>query len=193
MTEVEAFIPHLSSPRNIGIFGGSYDPPHIGHSCAILYALSMHRLDEIWVIPCGQHPDSKNLINFWDRFKMCKIAFGHLRKVRVLPIEHYMAKPTYTNLTLRAIAESQPNANLHLIVGADCYKAVPEWHGSEETLRLAKLLQVPRSGYDDSDHLLPDLSSTAIRKALKENGNVDQQLDAEVRQYIHSRKLYGVT
>lgn len=183
-------IPNLASPKNIGVYGGSFNPPHIGHSCAILYALSMHDLDEIWVIPCGHHPEGKNLLPFWHRFKMCKIAFNHLRKVQVVPIEHYMPAPSYTNLTLRAITEYEPNARLHLIVGKDCFKSVPGWDGGEETMELAKLISVPRSGYDNEGHLLPEISSTEIRKRLQENSDVKRHIDAGVRAYIKQHELY---
>lgn len=183
-------IPHLASSKNIGIYGGSFNPPHIGHSCAILYALSMHDLDEVWVIPCGQHPEGKDLLPFWHRFKMCKIATRHMRNVEVVPIEHYMPKPSFTNLTLQAIAEHQRNARLHLIVGQDCFKSIHEWEGGEETMALAHLLPVPRSGYDNEGHLLPDISSTEIRKRLQGNEDVKRHIDAGVREYIKEHGLY---
>lgn len=185
-------IPYLSSPKKIGVYGGSFNPPHIGHSCAILYALSMNDLDEVWVIPCGEHPEGKDLLPFWHRFKMCKIAFDHLRKVKVIPIEHYMPKPSYTNLTLRAIADKQPHANLHLIVGQDCFKSVPNWQGGEETMSMAKLIPVPRSGYDNDGHLLPEISSSVLRERMQAAEDTRKHIDAGVRRYIKDNNLYGV-
>jgi len=183
-------IPHLASPKKIGIYGGSFDPVHLGHMCAVLYALAMHKIDEVWVLPCGEHPEGKTLSPFWHRFKMCKVAFNHLRNVHVIPIEYYMEKPNYTNLTLRAITEHQPHADMYLIVGHDCFKSVPNWNGGEETMELARMLPVPRSGYDNNGHLLPEISSTEIRKRLKGNEDVKRHIDVGVRDYIKLHSLY---
>jgi len=183
-------IPHLTSRKNIGIYGGSFNPVHLGHSWAILYALSRYSLDEVWVIPCGSHPGGKELLSFWNRFKMCEIAFEHLRKVKVIPIEHYLPEPNYTRQTLEAIRDEQELANLHLIVGQDCMNSIATWEGSEEVMKLAKLLEVPRSGYDKDGHLLPDISSTEIRKRLKASKDVARQMDAGVENYIEEHELY---
>ena len=62
-------VPYLQRPMNIGIYGGSFNPPHIGHSMAILYAMAMHDLDYVWVLPCSEHVDGKKLIDFGHRFR----------------------------------------------------------------------------------------------------------------------------
>jgi nicotinate-nucleotide adenylyltransferase len=122
--EPSALVPYLPSPKNIGICGGSFSPPHIGHSSAILYAMAMYDLDQIWVIPCGKHAEGKVLIEFEHRCKMCQIAFTRIRNCRVLWLEHYLPKPSFTNNTLRFIKNKERNANLHLILGEDSYSTV---------------------------------------------------------------------
>jgi nicotinate-nucleotide adenylyltransferase len=186
----EDFIPDLPSPKRIGIYGGSFNPPHVGHSLAILYSMSMNELDQVWVLPCGEHAHGKKLIGFGHRFKMAKIAFTRIRNCRVLPVENFLPKPNYTSETLRFIREIEPNADLHLIVGQDCFKDIPSWEGGEQTMSLAKLIPVPRSGIDNEGHLLPEISSTEIRESLKAKRTVERHLDFGVRKYITRHRLY---
>lgn len=195
----EHFVPELPSPKKIGIYGGSFNPPHIGHSLAILYAKAMNDLDQVWVIPCGQHPHGKELIDFGYRYQMAKSAFSRVRDVKVLPLENYLPKPSFTNATLKFIRDVQPNAELHLIVGQDCFKDIPNWEGGEQTMSLAKLVPVPRSGMDNDGHLLPDISSTVIRSmlsgqysedTLRNQRSVERHLDFAVREYIKKHRLY---
>ena len=186
----EHFIPHLASPTRVGVFGTSCNPPHVGHSMAILYAMSMNDFDQIWVVPCGEHPEGKGLIGFGHRFQMARIAFNKIRNCRVTPLEFYLPKPSFTNDTLKFITNAEPNAELSFIVGADCIDNVPKWKGGKETMRLAKLVGVPRSGFDEQGHLLPDISSSEIRTHLKKNESVERHLDFGVRQYISKHGLY---
>lgn len=184
-------VPHLTSPKNVGIYGGSFSPPHLGHACAVLYAMSRYDLDQVWVIPCGTHPEGKKLEPFWQRFKMCKIAFGHLNNVEVVPIEYYMPGASYTHVTLKAISDHEPKARLHLIVGEDVFKSIPTWEGGKETMELATLLPIPRSGYGEQPHLLPEVSSTVIRQRIHDDKNVESYVDADVREYIEGKGLYS--
>lgn len=190
MTDFSYLIPCLPSPKKIGIYGGSFNPPHVGHSLAILYAMAMNDLDQVWVIPCGEHPHGKNLVDFGHRFKMAQIAFTRIRNCRVLMIEDMLPKPSYTNETLKFIRNNEPNADMHLIVGQDVFKDIPNWRGGEQTMGLAKLVPVPRSGFDSDGHLLPEISSTEIRERLRQNKSVERHLDFGVRQYIKKHNLY---
>lgn len=184
------FVPYLPSPKKIGIYGGAFNPPHIGHCMALMYAMCMHDLDQVWVIPCGSHPDGKDLIDFGHRFMMCQIAFTRIRNCRVLHLEDALDKPSYTNRTLKFIKEHEPNADLHLIIGQDNLPKIHEWEGGYETLKLAKLIAVPRSGFDNEGHLLPDISSTMIREMLENSKSVERHLDFGVRDYIKKNSLY---
>jgi nicotinate-nucleotide adenylyltransferase len=186
----EDFVPDLQSPKKIGIYGGSFSPPHIGHALAILYSMAMNDLDQVWVIPCGEHPHGKKLVEFGHRYQMAKSAFSRVRYCKVLPLEHYLPKPSFTNDTLKFIRDVQPNADLHLIVGEDVFKDIPSWEGGEKTMALAKLVPVPRSGMDNEGHLLPDISSTEIRASLQAHRPVERHLDFAVRRYITKHRLY---
>lgn len=186
----DVLLPYLPSPKNIGICGGSFSPPHIGHTMAVLYAMAMHDLDQVWVVPCGEHAEGKKLIDFGHRFKMCQIAFTRIRNCRVLHLEDHLPKPNYTNETLKFIKDHEPNARLHLILGLDTFQDLPKWKGGPETMQLAKLVAVPRSGFDNEGHLLPEISSTEIRAHLQKQESVERHLDFGVRDYIKKHNLY---
>ena len=178
-------------PRKIGVYGGSFNPPHIGHYLAVCYAHSMHDLDEVWVIPCHTHPYGKDLVEFSHRVQMCKLMFQRHRDVKVLEVEEQLEKPNFTYRTLEHIKECYPHLELYLMVGQDCSSDMDTWDGIERTRAATEgVVVVPRSGYDSEGHLLPEISSTELRETLKQSGSVDRHIALAVRQHIESNGLY---
>lgn len=185
-------VPPVNEPMKIGVFGASLDPVHVGHLMAVVYAISCGGMDEVWVIPCGEHPHGKPLSDFKHRYNMAIKAFYHIANCRVLELEQHLSKPSYTNATLKHIKDGRPNADLHLIVGQDVARDMPNWKDGGRTLELAKLIVIPRSGFDGSgeDHLLPEVSSTKIRESIRQGKSVERHLDLGVRDYIEQNQLY---
>ena len=161
------------SPR-VGVFGGSFDPPHVGHVLALTYALSTANIDQVVVVPCYLHPFSKDLSPFDMRLQMCRAAFDWLPGVSVSDIERELGGESKTLHTLTALQRQHPQWAMRLLIGTDILRDTPRWHAFDQVEKLAPPLVLPRTGYPNSSghkmSLLPDISSTQIR-ALLANGD----------------------
>ncbi len=190
-----------NEPRQetVGIFGGSFNPPHVAHGLACLYALSVAPLDRILVIPSYQHPLDKALLDYGHRLAMTKLAFRHLEPwVEVSRIEEELGGVSYTVDTLSELRRRNPDARLRLIVGSDILGEVERWRRFQEIAELAPLLIVPRmtdgmngQAQAAARFYLPAVSSTDVRRALAAGEDPGEALPLAVRDYIREHGLYG--
>ena len=94
----------------IGVLGGSFNPPHIGHLLLSVYALTIKDLDRVFVVPCFRHPFGKDLIDFKHRLKMCGLAFGDFKRhIKVSDIEKKLGDISRTLYTLKALKKKHKN------------------------------------------------------------------------------------
>jgi len=184
---------------NFGVFGGSFDPPHVSHALACLWAVETGEVDRVLVVPCGQHALGKELqTSFDDRMEMCRRAFARLEAfVEILDIEGRRGGASYTVDTLRALQEQRPGHGWRLLIGSDILEEADRWKSWEEIERRAPPLVIPRmtaemeelGGTDD----LRLLSSTWLRDRL-EKGDLPPGLIAHsVLAFIQERGLYRST
>ncbi len=203
---------------NLGIFGGSFDPPHVSHVLACLWALETGALDRIFVIPCLRHALGKQpAASFEDRVEMCRLAVARLERwVEVLDIEGRRNEVSYTIDTIRLLQAKRPGHCWRLLIGEDILEQAPRWKMWEEVVRLAPPLVVPRmvgerpgnSGAEASSNgessfaqsrapenqPPPDLralSSTWLRERLAEGEIPEGVLPNSVAAFIRRRGLYG--
>ncbi len=160
-------MPDAPSPR-IAVFGGSFDPPHVGHVLAVAYALATAPIDEVLVVPCFQHPFAKDLAPFEARLRMTEAAFSDLRRVTVSRVEASLGGESRTSRTVEHLARENPAARLRLLVGSDIPKDAPKWHAFERVVALAPLLVVGRRGAGGAESMLPEVSSTEVRARVRE-------------------------
>ena len=180
---------------NLGIFGGAFDPPHISHTLACLYALETQEIDRILVIPCYRHPLEKKTSPFVHRLAMTRLAMDCLKpRVEVSDMEADREGPSYTIDTLRILNKSYPEANLCLLVGSDILEETHEWKEFNEVKQLAQLVFLPRPRPEKNNSspafTLPDISSTEIRERLKNGKNITPFISRKVLEYIQYHKLY---
>lgn len=195
MDAIEKTLPPVNEPKNIGIFGGSFNPPHLGHAMMSLSVLMTQKIDEIWVLPSGSHPYKDDLASFEDRVKMCENTFGHINGIKVVTMEQHLPTPTFTAQTLKTIKSLRPLANLHFMVGGDLIEDIPDWDHAEGLSELARFVIVPRHGYPLVDPLppilgdpvvvelgidLPELSSTLIGKLQKRGVSIKSFVERRV-------------
>ena len=203
LTRLDEVLPALPNGRRIGILGGTFDPPHVGHALLAHTMLATEGLDELWVIPVFEHPFGKGSAAFDHRVKMCERAFGRLQgAVRVVPIERELPRPSYTVQTLSALHAVRPGIKPTLVIGSDIIAELSRWRDPERLPHLSRLVVVPRQGaprieppadLDIKIHRgfrLPKVSSTAIKKALASGASVDGWLDVDVLAYIGQHSLY---
>jgi nicotinate-nucleotide adenylyltransferase len=197
--------------RRVAIFGGSFNPPHVGHVLGVVYALSTAPIDEVLVVPVYQHPFSKDLATFADRLELCRLALGWLPNVTLSTVEEELGGESRTLRTVEHLRAAYPERSLRLLVGADVLGDLPKWHRWDRIAELAPPLILVRNGVAPlagqpgvtwvgeqggalPEPVLPRVSSTEIREALA-RGNVDAVrgiVPAAVLDHIVARGLYGV-
>ncbi|MGM9537959.1 MAG: nicotinate (nicotinamide) nucleotide adenylyltransferase [Candidatus Onthomonas sp.] len=202
----------------IGIYGGTFDPPHRGHMAAAAQAARALELDLLLLIPAGL-PPHKHLSGSSaapaDRLKMTCIAADRLglkMPVQVLDLEICREGKSYTSHTLRLLKAKYPEDELWLLMGTDMFLSFHTWHEPEVIASLANLCAFGREAGDTQAALAPqkarlekelgakvvtmtipglvEVSSTQIREALAQGGG-DQWLDESVWGYILRHRLYG--
>lgn len=187
--------------RSVGVFGGSFNPPHVSHVLAVAYAELIASLDEVLVIPVYQHPFSKELAPFDARLELCERAFHQLPFVKVSSIERDLGGESRTLRTLEALAERDPDASFRLILGSDVIADLSKWHRFDRIEALAPPLFLERAGHPSrpgARGVLPEASSSEIRAllALEEPGEGDdarltELVPRRVLEHVRARSLYG--
>ena len=181
------FFKRTKPRRRIGLFGGSFNPPHIGHTAICRWVFDRGLVDELWVIPCFLHPFEKELLPFEDRLAMCKLAFGKLQlRIRVLDVERQLGGTSYTIKTIRHLELLHPHDDLFLITGDDVREQQAQWRDYEQITDIVDLIRVPRG----QGSPIPDVSSTQVRERLALHEPVADLVEREVAVYIVTKGLF---
>jgi nicotinate-nucleotide adenylyltransferase len=189
--------------KKIGLFFGSFNPIHIGHLIIANYMANFTELDEVWFVVSPQNPfkEKKSLGNMYDRLEMVNLAIEGLEKLRASDIEFNLPQPSYTIDTLVYLQEKYPNNDFVLIMGEDNLAGLLKWKNADIILRDYRIIVYPRPGYDGgdlknhpsvtmTDTPLMELSSTFVRKAIKENKNIKFFIPDKVLEFIDKKGLY---
>ncbi len=204
LERVDEVLPPLPENGRVAVLGGSFNPPHVGHALLAHAILATEHVDEMWIIPVGEHPFGKGSVGFDHRVAMCRRAFSHLGdRVKVVEIERVLPRPSYTVQTLSALHAVRAGIEPTLVIGSDIIPELPRWRDPEKLPVLSRLVVVPRQGAPEIEppenldikiyrgFRLPKVSSTAIKKALKHGETVDGLLDHTVWSYIRDNALYS--
>ncbi|MBK8254545.1 MAG: nicotinate (nicotinamide) nucleotide adenylyltransferase [Polyangiaceae bacterium] len=184
-------------PR-VAIFGGSFNPPHVAHVLAVVYALAVEPVDEVLVVPVYRHPFSKELVPFEDRLAMCEAAMGWIPRTRVSAVERDLGGESLTLRLVSHLRDVHPDWELRLLVGADVLADLPKWHRFDKIAEIAPPIVMGRAGVAADDAplpVLPRVSSTEVRDALArgDHHSIRGLLPTQVLTYIQDRGLYRRT
>lgn len=174
------------------VFGGSFDPPHLGHTLVAAYAIASAAIDRVLVTPTASHAFGKPLGAFDDRLAMCERAFAELRRVELSAIELSLPQPNRTIETLRALQSRHPGVQLRLILGSDLKRETHAWHDFAGVQALAPPLWIERQGHESGSGqpALPQISSSAVRDRIAAGESTEGWLSPAVAEYIAQRGLY---
>lgn len=189
----------------IGVFGGTFNPPHNGHVRLAKAAADELKLDKLLVIPSciPPHKIAAKLADGQERLEMCRLAFGCDPRFEVSPMELERGSRSYTVETLRELKALYPDSELYFIVGSDMLESFDKWYLWQEILSLSVLCAASREeGYSPDlsrfgklaerikiitlDPL--EVSSTQIRNSTGEVSS--ELLDPKVAAYIREHGLY---
>ena len=198
--------------ERIGIYGGTYSPPHIGHLRAAEYAIEACKLDRLLLIPTGvsPHKDMSAGATSEDRLEMLRLSAAGIEKAEVSDIELKREGRSYTVDTLRTIRAENPGAELVLLMGTDMFTSFMTWREPEKIMELATLavfcrgekgetakieaqktaLEVLGAKIELVENPVTAISSTDLRRMLV-FGCADPFLMPGVGDYIREHGLYG--
>jgi nicotinate-nucleotide adenylyltransferase len=192
----------------VGIFGGAFDPPHVGHVVLLQSARARFGLDRILVVPTGQPPHKEAHSSAEVRYRLAELAFERIPGVQLWDRELRTEGPSYTVDTVRAATQELPGDDLVVLVGADQLAHFLEWREPDAILELARLGVATRPGYPPetlepvlSRIARPDrielfripsypLTSTALRARLERGDSVEGVVPRSVAVEIDRLGLY---
>jgi nicotinate-nucleotide adenylyltransferase len=177
----------------IALFGGAFDPPHLGHVMAAMHAKLAGGVGRVWVLPSARHPYGKAMAP-WDlRMAMCQAAFGDLPWCDIRDDERNNPGG-YTIDLVEYLADRHPEHEWWLVGGTDTERDLPNWRRGADLARLVQVHAVPRRGYDDSHPgALPAISSTLIRDRMARGESLDGLLPRQVAELARSHVHYSVS
>jgi len=183
---------------HIGIFGGSFNPPHVCHVLATVWVYETRPVEEIWWVPTYEHAFDKELESYEHRRQMCEFATEKYPYVRVDGVERELGGRSHTIDTVRKLEEDHTDADFSLIVGSDILEETDDWKQWDALMERVDLIVVGRDEHasagasDVSAFALPDVSSTRARRALsgRQREWLREWIPADVREYIEREDLY---
>lgn len=186
--------------KKVGILGGTFDPPHIGHLFIAEEIRLVLGLSEVWFIPSyGQpHKDQAQAMPA-HRLEMVKRAIASNPHFTVNPIEINRLGKSYTFDTIKSLKKKHPTFNFYFIIGADMVEYLPKWYNISELIQQVTFVGVTRPGYTLHTPYpikqveIPrlEISSSMIRKRLANGQQCRYILPDLVQEYIKEHELYG--
>lgn len=185
----------------IGIFGGTFDPPHLGHLIVAGDAHAALGLDRLLFIPSAIPPHKHATIRTPAelRLAMVRAATRGDSRFRVDDSELRRSGPSYTVDTLRALRERLPRGEMFLLVGADNLRDLPTWREPDRIVRLARLAVLSRGGDEGADSPFPfvavpvtrvDISATEIRRRVAAGRSIRYLVPDAARAIVEREGLY---
>ena len=159
----------MDAPARVALYGGSFNPPHLGHQFVALYALECLPLDALWLLPVADHPFAKALAPFELRCAWCEALLAPLGpRAEVCRIERELPAPSYTLDTLTALGTRYPKTQFSLIFGTDIRAESARWKHFAQIERDYPIHWIGRLGHGEEGQglILPDISSKEVRRRL---------------------------
>jgi nicotinate-nucleotide adenylyltransferase len=178
----------------VGILGGTFDPPHLGHLGVATSVLASGLVDEVWLVPCLTHRFGKAPEPFEHRVAMCERLAEADERIKVSDVEKKLNRPGYTLDLVKLLRARHPEVTFRLIAGTDIYHERDKWHRYDEVVKLAPPIYVERKGEPPIPEPAlkgpPDISSSDIRDALARGDHPDEVTPESVLDYIDAHGLY---
>jgi len=193
----------------VGVLGGTFDPIHRGHLAAADAAMDCAGLDRVLLVPTGRPPHRRGAVaSAEQRLEMCRLAIDGDPRFAVSDVEIRRGGLSYTADTLQQLKHEHPGDELYLVLGWDAARLFASWHQPDVVLRLASVVVVTRpgnaapdaaalhdAGLDPATTVLcarptPDISGSALRRAIAGGEPVGDRLPESVERYIAKNRLY---
>lgn len=195
----------------IGIYGGSFNPIHIGHTSLAQSLIKQQIVDEVWLLVSPLNPlkqsSNPDILDYEERLHIARLATKGMQGIHVSDFESSLPIPSYTVTTLNELTKTYPQHTFCLIIGADNWQDFRKWYKWEEILASYPIVIYRRPGYDldttsetflsaksitIADTPLYPISSTEIRQAIRQGQIPTEWLAPEVVKNIIKKGLYAM-
>ena len=192
--------------KRIGIFGGSFNPIHLGHTALAAYICEQGLVDEVWLMVSPQNPLKRDsaLLDESERLAMARLAVAPYPMLRACDFEFTLPRPSYTYHTLQALRKAYPDHEFSLIIGEDNWQCFNRWYRGEDIARETPIIVYPRDVEGklkvfSAMHEIPlslglpkllPYSSTEVRARIAQGDDTSHMLHPDVAQYIKERQHY---
>ncbi len=194
--------------KRIGIFGGSFNPIHLGHTALAAYICELGLVDEVWLMVSPQNPLKQDLtlLDEQERLAMARLAVAPYPTLKASDFEFTLPRPSYTYHTLQALRAAYPDYAFSLIIGEDNWRCFDRWYRGEDIARETSIIVYPRdvegnlrvegkeskvitTNCQYTPKLLP-YSSTEVRECITQGRDTTPMLHPDVARYIQERQFY---
>lgn len=190
---------------HVALFGGSFNPPHVGHLLAATYVRAVAGVDAVWLMPACRHPFGKQLAPFDARVALCERLASIVQGVEVTRVEEEVQGDGRTLHTVEHLLRRHPGHRWSLVVGADILHESHKWFAFDRLVALAPLIVLGRTGWVPPpvprdgplagsrflwDVAMPEVSSTEVRARLARGDDVSHLVARPVLDEIVARRLY---
>lgn len=189
--------------KRVALYGGSFNPIHIGHLALANYLCEWEEVDEVWFLVTPQNPLKKEceLLPDRERLKLVEVSIKGYTRFKASDFEFHLPRPSYTIHTLEALKKAYPCISFSLLIGADNWKIIDRWKESERLVRENEIFVYPRYGCEIEVSSLPstahyiqapliEISSTGIRHALREGKEPVFFLHPNAYKIIKKKRFY---
>ena len=187
--------------KPVVIFGGSFDPIHVGHIALAREVCARGLASEVWFMVSPQNPHKQGRVMTDEnmRLQMVRLAIGENPQFKACDFEFALPRPSYTLNTLEALEKEFPDKEFRLLIGADNWEKFDRWYKADEILARYGIIVYPRG--DGNAPQLPgnvvwlpaelyDISSTAVREAVAAGKGISGLVTPEVERFIIENELY---
>lgn len=187
----------------IGLYFGSFNPVHNGHMVIAQYMTEFSDLDQVWLVVSPHNPlkPAGTLLQDYHRYHLVELAIGSYRRLKASKIEFELSRPSYTVVTLAYLQDKYPTHAFSLIMGADNLEGLRKWKNFELLLENHDIYVYPRPLHDGGefkshprvkwvDAPLMEISSSFIRKAIRDGKDVSFMMPERVAHYIDEMNFY---
>lgn len=184
-----------------GVFGGLFDPPHVGHLIIAQHVLEEFHLQQIFFVPSGNPPHKTDYSRYENRYAMTELAVKDNEMFSTSDIERTFTEKTYTIEVIRQLRR-ECDDEFYLMIGSDQWQEIETWKDPEELFRECRVVVMRRPNYEISKEArffdrvmvstapLIDISSSMIRTRIRKGLSVRYMLKSAVYDYIRTNDLY---
>jgi len=191
----------MSLTKHIAIYGGSFDPPHIGHQIACMWLTEALNAELVVVVPTYEHYFGKNLIDFSHRMRMCELMIDRFPNddIGVSSAEERLPKPNTTLGLVEDVKKFYPDNQIEVVIGTDLIPSLHKWHNWDKVAEQARIVAVGRTGFGNAKSPydiyqypieLSAVSSSSIRDRIKGGKDITGMVPLKIKRYIEEHGLY---